>query len=118
DCVVMSDLPFLMMANHMHEYGFKASSVVIHPAGTTQDMHTDTRWSNDQSFNPIYSHYPLATPLVVHAGDKIRTTCVWNNETSSAIQFPREMCTASGFILRSDGTAPMCFNGLWLNQAP
>jgi hypothetical protein len=118
DCVVASDLPFLMMGNHMHEYGVKAFTQIIHPDGTTEDMHTDDTWSSDQSFNPIYSHFPLATPLVVHTGDTIRTSCTWNNPTSAAILFPREMCTASGFVLRPDGTAPMCFNGLWLNQSP
>jgi hypothetical protein len=118
DCSVKSELPFLMMANHMHEYGFKAATEVIHADGTTEELRTDGSWSNDQQFNPIYSHFPLASPLVVHAGDTIRTSCTWNNKTTTAIQFPREMCTASGFVLRADGSAPLCFNGTWLDQSP
>jgi hypothetical protein len=118
DCVVRSDLSFLMMGNHMHEYGVKAFTQVIRAGGVTEDMHTDDTWSNDQSFNPVYSSFPLATPLVVHNGDTIRTSCTWNNSTPNAILFPREMCTASGFILTPDGSAPMCFNGLWLAQSP
>jgi len=119
DCVVNADLQFLMMGNHMHEYGVKASTQVIRRDGTIQDMHTDQTWTKDQSFNPIYSHYPLAAPLVVRAGDTLRTSCTWNNGTPNPILFPREMCTASGFMLtKADGSSPMCFNGTWLNQGP
>jgi hypothetical protein len=85
-----------MAANHMHENGLEAFTQVIHRDGTTQDLHTDATWSNDQQFNPVYSHFPLATPLVVHGGDTIRTSCTWQNKSPAAIAFPREMCTASG----------------------
>jgi hypothetical protein len=119
DCPVQETLSFLMVSNHMHDYGIKAFTQVIHPDGTTQDLHTDNSWSNDQQFNPVYSHFPLATPVVVHSGDTIRTSCTWDNTSSVAVAFPREMCTSAGFILstRADGSVPMCMNGAWLAQS-
>jgi len=119
DCVAKSDLQIIMMANHMHEFGTSASTELI-PAGSTasQMLHEDTTWASDMQFSPVYSHWPVATPLAVHTGDTIRTTCNWGNTTADSMTFPREMCLSVGFALAPPGTAtvPMCAGGFWIAQ--
>lgn len=121
DCVAQSDVQIIMMANHMHEFGTTVSTSVER-AGTSsfETLHEDPTWTYDMQFNPVYSRWPADSPLVIHAGDTVRTTCNWNNTTTSSMSFPREMCLGVGFALTTGAnpTVPVCFNGTWIQQAP
>ena len=117
DCVAQSDLSFIMFANHMHEYGTSASTQIMRAdGGEPEVLRKDETWAFDQQFNPVYDHFPLEAPVVLHAGDTIRTTCNWENSTSSEMKFPREMCLGVGFALTTgnDTTVPMCAQGNWI----
>jgi hypothetical protein len=116
DCVAQSDVQFIMMTNHMHEYGTSVTTEVRLAGATTFDIvHEDPVWTYDMQFNPNYSRFAVDTPFVLHTGDTLRTTCNWDNTTTNALQFPREMCLGVGFALTtgSNPTVPVCANGHW-----
>lgn len=115
DCPVQSELRFVMMGNHMHEHGLTATTAIVHADGSITDLHTDATWPADAVSNPVFTHYALATPAVVHAGEIVRTSCTYRNTTSQAISFPAEMCSAVGMALsdKADGSVPSCLGGAW-----
>lgn len=115
-CVAGSDLSLLMMSNHMHEYGTSASTTLTRgDTGAVEMMHDDPAWTYDMQFNPQYTKWTVDTPLVIHAGDTIRTSCSWDNSTSESLVFPREMCIGVGFALATgdNPVAPVCYKGTW-----
>ncbi len=117
ECVAQSDVQFLMMANHMHEYGSSATTQVIRAGtGAIEDMHDDPRWTSDMQFNLVTTGWPVDAPFILHQGDTIRTTCTWQNPTTADIEFPREMCVGVGFALATaaNPSAPSCTGGTWV----
>lgn len=90
---------------------------MIQRAGSTtpETLHADPTWAYDMQFNFVYTKWESAAPYVIHAGDTIRTNCSWDNTTTSAVQFPREMCVGLGLALVSPDNprAPGCLNGAW-----
>jgi hypothetical protein len=118
DCHVESDIQFAMVGNHMHEHGVSATTEIVHTDGSVMDLHTDETWPADAVGNPTFTHYPLATPAVVHAGEVVRTSCTYKNETANTLTFPTEMCSAIGMALsdNAQGTVPSCLGGTWVPQ--
>ena len=117
DCVAKSDVNIIMMANHMHEYGTHATTSVVHAdTGAVEVLRDDPVWTSDMVNNPTYARWDANNPFVLHTGDAIRTSCSWDNTTTDAINFPREMCISAGFALApgSNPKAPACFNGSWI----
>lgn len=115
DCPVESDIRFVMMGNHMHEHGISATTEIVHKDGSITDLHTDATWPPDAVSNPVFTQFPLAAPAVVHAGDIVRTSCTYQNETSQTLTFPAEMCSAVGMALSDnpDSSVPSCIGGTW-----
>lgn len=119
DCVAESDVQVIMMTNHMHELGTSASTELLRAGGGgTEMLHEDPAWSYDMQFNPVYSRWPATSPLTIHSGDTIRTTCNWANPGAEAVKFPREMCVGVGFVLTTGDhpTAPSCAQGTWIGN--
>lgn len=119
DCVAGSDVNIVMMSNHMHEYGTRASTQVIRKdTGEVEMLHDDPTWTGDMANNPTFTKWSADSPFVLHTGDTIRTSCAWQNTTAQMLGFPREMCISAGFALASGDTpkAPACFNGAWIGQ--
>lgn len=117
-CTAQEDVSYIMFANHMHEYGASAVTEVVRTDGSVEVLHEDPSWAYDMQFNLVFSRWTVEAPFVLHAGDQIRTTCNWDNTTSGAIKFPREMCIGLGFAL-TDGTnpkAPSCMDGTWMHE--
>jgi hypothetical protein len=73
---------------HMHKLGRHMKSVVMRAAGGT-----DVLYDGDFSFNFQVTH---DSPLLLQPGDKITTTCSFENTTDSAVSFgqstDKEMC--------------------------
>jgi hypothetical protein len=119
DCVAQSDVKIIWMSNHMHEFGMSASTQVVR-AGTSsvEELHDDATWTYDMQFNPTFTTWPADAPFILHSGDTLRTTCNWNNTTSSSMKFPREMCVGAGFALATGDhpTVPVCVDGAWVGN--
>lgn len=115
-CVVQEDLPFVMYANHMHQWGVSASTQVVGTDGTTRSIKADPVWDPNWAFDPNFSKFSLQAPSVISAGSTIQTTCTWTNTTSAAITFPTEMCVFFGFFLGDSDVN--CVGGQWMATAP
>ncbi len=113
-CTAARDMQFLGFTNHMHSLGSSAQTLLFHGGeGDGEPVHTDTGWTSDMQFNPVFTNWTLAAPLTVKAGDVLRTHCEWTNPGSTTVAFPREMCVGFGFFLNDSDTSPLCFNGTW-----
>jgi hypothetical protein len=111
-CVLEQDMNFAMVGNHMHTHGTSAYSELIRLDGTKAMLAEDTTWAYDQQFNPKYTMFSLATPMVAHAGDTVHTHCEWQNTENKALTFPDEMCVGIGFYFPSHGQIG-CVEGVW-----
>ena len=49
---------------------------------------------------------------MIRAGDTVKLTCNWENDTDEAVAFPREMCI---FFGNTVGQNFFCANGAWLD---
>jgi hypothetical protein len=78
---------------HMHLLGRKMTSTIIRANGSRENMHTGDGWPFD--FNNEISH---KTEFVLRKGDKIETTCSYDNNTPNLVKV--------GFENRYE----MCFN--------
>jgi hypothetical protein len=118
ECKVGADLAVIMMANHMHEYGVHATTSVLRDgSGSPEMLRDDPEWTYEMQFNPVYSRWSVDSPLMLHSGDTLRTSCSWMNTSDASLGFPREMCISVGFVLTTGDkpTAPgACFNGRWV----
>lgn len=112
-CTAGRDLDFFAFANHMHDYGTSTYTDVTHVGGAVEMLHEDPKWSYEMQFNGVYTKWDVATPYHLVKGDVLHTHCEWNNDSSTDLQFPREMCIGTGFFLSDGSPAPMCFNGIW-----
>ena len=111
DCPMPRDMDIIIYANHMHDQGTHAMTEIQRVDGSVELLHEDPEWTYDMQFNGVYRTWPLAEPLHLAKGDRLRTYCHWSNTTDTNITFPREMCVGVGYFI-SDGTsAPVCFNG-------
>jgi hypothetical protein len=112
-CTFPQDVNYAMITNHMHQYGTSAYTELIHPDGTKTSMVVNDTWPADAEFNPVYSTFSEAQPVVAHAGDVIHTHCEWMNTTNQALLFPTEMCVGAGFYFPGNGQLT-CSDGQWL----
>jgi hypothetical protein len=114
-CVFQRDLAFFDVANHMHQYGRKVSSELIHADGTREPLVADDPWPAEQMFNFRFASWPLARPKEIHAGDTLHTQCTWNNTAGKTLRFPDEMCVMFGFFLETGGVGAqtVCTDGHW-----
>jgi hypothetical protein len=112
-CNVMGTYQSVVSLNHEHEWGSSAYTEVIHPDGTSRMLAQDPVWVPEYTFNPNLNYYPLTgdTSVTFQPGDKIHTHCEWDNNTSSLITFPQEMCVGVNFILADHEID--CVDGQW-----
>jgi hypothetical protein len=105
DCPVETDLTALYLTGHLHEWGtsFRAEHVGV---GTLYDIpEWDPSWRDAPPVERFDgAGYPLA------AGDTLRTTCSWFNDTDEPLAFPTEMC-ASVMVVYPQLTAIICDGG-------
>jgi hypothetical protein len=110
-CVLPHDIKLLDYSNHMHDFGTKVSTEVIHADATVEDLQRDETWSYEWQFNPPRQQWTVEAPHVLKAGDTLHTQCTWKNTSPDMLTFPREMCLGAGFIL-ADKDA-FCIDGEW-----
>lgn len=82
---------FLLSSSpHMHQLGVAAKLEVIRTDGTVEVLHDRPFDFEDQA------SYPYDEPVQLNNGDKVRTTCVYQNDTNQSVSFGEgsydEMC--------------------------
>ena len=105
-CEVQEDTSLIMYVNHIHETGVSISTTV----GEHMVKH-DPSWNYEWTTHPNFKTTALDQPLVLRKGDKIKTTCHWNNTGSKTLGFPDEMCAFLTFYVGNKDRA--CANGRW-----
>jgi hypothetical protein len=101
DCTLAEDLDLLILGGHMHESGTRYTIEVGPSVENLKNLYLVDPWK------PVYRDAPpmslfLENPHRVTAGTVVRTTCEWNNSTSSTIGFPGEMCASFGYLAGTD----------------
>ncbi len=95
-CTVPQEMNVLLMGPHMHEWGtrFRAEAGPPDALAPMIDIDPWQTWMRDE---PEVREFSADAPLVLHAGDQIRTTCAWKNDTGETLAFPKEMCATYGY---------------------
>jgi hypothetical protein len=110
-CDVKEEVKLLNYANHMHEWGVAASTLLIGADGSTRELKIDRAWDPLWAFHPNYTQFSVEAPAILPAGSTVSTTCTWSNDSAEPLEFPSEMCVFTGFVLGDADVA--CVNGTW-----
>lgn len=94
DCELEADVSIVTLLAHAHQYGKRYKVELIDTQGGSRvlmdiEWREQYRWSSPTFF---FRH----NEFILSEGDKIRTTCTWDNPTGDILMFPAEMCTTSG----------------------
>jgi hypothetical protein len=116
ECPMARDMDVIIFSNHMHDQGSHIWSEVERVDGTIELIHEDPEWTYDMQFNAVQRTWPLAAPLHLAKGDKLRTYCNWSNSTDENLTFPREMCIGVSHFVSDGSSFPVCYNGSWVER--
>jgi hypothetical protein len=91
DCTIDRDVDLLFLGGHMHEWGAAFSTELTRASGEATTLYDVPVW------DPLYRDLPpleryAEGELHLAAGDRLRTTCTWDNDTDHVMTFPEEMC--------------------------
>jgi hypothetical protein len=85
------DITIIGFTPHMHNIGINMKSVVTRAAGGNPETVFDEPFQFDYQTN-----YMMDPPVVLHAGDRITSTCTYKNEGTGVVRFGQsstaEMC--------------------------
>jgi hypothetical protein len=109
ECTFAQDVPYVLALGHMHEYGTRVTIDVKRTDGAIDTL-IDEPWTPDSGTTAGGRIFTLEDPYVIHKGDTVTLTCNWENSTSEAVGFPREMCIFFGYTI---GANAYCVNGGW-----
>jgi hypothetical protein len=110
-CTVGEDLKIFFLSGHAHALARQVRMDLMKPSGAT--MLYDTEWQPEYEFNPPVSAFTVDAPLILKAGDQVRTSCTWDNTAGAKdLRFPDEMCAGLGFYFPGHGELD-CVNGSW-----
>jgi len=112
DCPLEHDTQVLLTLGHEHEWGTHVRADAIRASSGQDDVLFDRDFTPHDVFAPPVDTYTMDKPLELSKGDKIKLDCQWQNTTSDALTFPREMCVFFSFSL-TPGDA-QCVNGAWI----
>ena len=96
DCSWDSESEVLALAGHMHYSGrrFKVESIL--PDGSSETIYELDPWNPDWMYSPVVTNFEGG--MTVPAGTVFRTTCTYFNSEDYDMDFPVEMCSASGLF--------------------
>jgi hypothetical protein len=92
ECTMDEDMDIYMMLGHTHEHGvfFEVERVAAGSSDSEVLYHaTDGKLLRE---SPQIKQWN--DPLRWSAGDTVRVTCKWTNDTDQALRWPEEMCVA------------------------
>jgi hypothetical protein len=96
DCNLGTEWNVLYTLGHMHEWGtsIKLEQVVGDTVTTIFDI---PEWKPEYRDAPPVNRYAEGE-YVLPADATLRTTCSWFNDTDTPLEFPHEMCVATGVV--------------------
>ena len=81
ECVLDEPMQFASIIGHMHEWGKRITIEKIDGEGVIQTIYEVDAWHAGLRDAPPVTHYPLDNALALEAGDTLRLTCEWVNDT-------------------------------------
>lgn len=102
-CVVPRDVQIVRLLGHMHEWGARYRLEEIDDQDRSKRVLIDEEWSPVYASNPPVQAFAMDEPLVLTAGTRLRQSCLWRNNETYELRFPREMCLAYGFYYPDEG---------------
>jgi hypothetical protein len=96
DCTAPRDMNVLLVGPHMHEWGTRFRVTHTNASGSNDLINLE--WRADYRDAPPTRDFGKESPLVLKAGDKLSTECVFRNTTSKTLKFPEEMCATYGYF--------------------
>src|SRR4029453_11353651 len=102
-CTVPKDLNIVLQLGHMHEHGSRFIWEIVDDADNQVELLRDDAWAPEYASHPPITTYPLASPLVLTKGMRLRQACQWHNSSTETLEFPREMCVGFGYYYPEDG---------------
>jgi hypothetical protein len=101
ECDVPRDMNLLLMGPHMHEWGLRFTAEVGRPQASGEMAFEEVvrvdPWFAEFRDEPPVTEWGLEDPLALHAGDVLRTSCVFSNTSDEVLSFPSEMCATYGY---------------------
>ena len=101
DCELEADVSIVTLLAHAHQYGTNYKIEHISADGNSEVI-MDIEWVEDYRWNSPTLFFGTGE-ISMREGDKIRTTCTWDNTSGEVLSFPSEMCTTSGVALGLSG---------------
>ena len=95
DCEWSHEAEVLAMAGHMHDYG-QSIQVESITDGNTEVIYSLDPWDPDWRYSPVVENFDGG--ITVPEGTVFRTTCQFFNSEEMDMNFPEEMCSASGLF--------------------
>ncbi|MEP6866824.1 MAG: hypothetical protein ABJE66_39800 [Deltaproteobacteria bacterium] len=106
-CNVANDFHVFTLWPHMHQTAVHQSLAITHNGSTSMMLDTDYQFTEQKN-------YPMVD-TVIHAGDKITTTCSYKNNTGSTMTFGEssnnEMCFTGIYRYPAGGNLMACAMG-------
>ncbi|HET9992807.1 MAG TPA: hypothetical protein VFQ65_29935 [Kofleriaceae bacterium] len=106
-CMVANDFHVFTLWPHMHQTAIHQTLAITHSGSTSMMLDTDYAFAEQKN-------YPMVD-TVIHAGDKITTTCSYQNNTGSAMTFGEssnnEMCFTGIYRYPAGGNLFACAMG-------
>ena len=96
DCAFDQDLTLLSMLGHLHEWGSAYAIDHVDLDGVSNRVYDIPEWSVEFRDAPPVNVYEMGE-FEVKAGERLVTTCEWENDTDGPLGFPHEMCATVGF---------------------
>jgi hypothetical protein len=101
DCTAPRDMNLLLMGPHMHEWGVRITAEIGRPADGEELVFEEAfridPWYAEFRDEPPVTEWGIEDPLVLRAGDVVRTTCTFKNNSGEDLDFPSEMCATYGY---------------------
>ncbi len=102
-CRTERDLSVLLLVGHMHEYGKYYRLERIDDDGKLLETMYETRWIPYYVSHPPVVPFDPKAPLAIPKGTRLRQTCTWQNDSTEALHFPREMCAGVFYYFPDTG---------------
>lgn len=108
-CMFDHDVSLLSMLGHQHSWGTHVKAERVGGAG---EVIFDHDYDESMISHPMSTAFTVDQPFAFKAGEGVRMTCTWNNDTSKMLNFPREMCVLFGWQIGASADI-RCLNGSW-----
>jgi len=108
-CMFDRDVTLLSMFGHQHSWG---THVEAERVGSQPEVIFDHDYDETMISHPLTKDFSVEAPYQLSAGEGVRMTCQWNNNTDAALSFPREMCVFFGWQIGASADS-QCVDGTW-----